>query len=112
MKPKRVDPYWTDGMMEGKASITANVDNVLRELERDPKLAGKFAYDEARRLPMLLRPLFKSEPGFVAHPLTDDDENDIQVHLQWKGMVHVGITTVHRAVIQHARKKSYVSTRP
>jgi hypothetical protein len=66
MKSQRKDRYmnpirpdWADKAMKNKASITASVENVLRELERDPKLAGKFAYDEARRLPMLLRSLFK-----------------------------------------------------
>ena len=93
--------------MDTKATLASNLANALIWLRKDHDLCNAFGYDEMQCMPMLLHPLFKSDPMFVARPIKDADISIVQEHLQWKGLRRIGPTTIHQAVEARAHECSY-----
>jgi predicted P-loop ATPase len=97
----------TETLMNAKTKFASNVGNALALLRQDPELVDAFGYDEMARLPVLRRPLFTADPGFVERPLTDVDVTSVQEHLQWKGLVKLGKDTAHQAVLSRASECAF-----
>lgn len=93
--------------MGTKATLASNLANTLVWLREDHDLYGAFGYDEMQCMPMLIHPLFKSDPTFMTRPIRDADISIIQEHLQWKGLRRLGPTTTHQAVEIRARECSF-----
>jgi predicted P-loop ATPase len=98
---------WDTQCMSGKTALANNVANILVGLRKDPDLFQAFGYDEMQRVPMLMQPLFSSQPTFKPRSLTDSDVTRIQEFLQWKGLRKVGHDTVHQAVVARAEENSF-----
>jgi hypothetical protein len=105
-----IDPqtlHWSAKCMTPKTALASNLANALVGLREDPDLYDVLGYDEMQRVPMLMRPLFSSEPTFIARPIEDSDVATMQEHLQWQGLRRLGRDTIHQAVETRARQYSY-----
>jgi predicted P-loop ATPase len=101
------DTDWKDNCMIGKTALANNIGNVLLALRNDPELRDVLGYDEMLRVPVLLKPLFKTANSDTPRPLTDTDVSAIQEFLQWNGLRRVGKDTTHQAVEARARECSF-----
>ena len=97
-EPPDDDTLWEKGTMGKRTTIFGNVGNVLVAMRHAKELHDAIAFDQMGCVPVLMRPLFKPIPDFVARPLTDTDIVEIQEFLQWKGMRRVAKDTIHSAV--------------
>jgi hypothetical protein len=100
----RANTQWTDKTMPPKAAIASNLGNALLGLRSDAALCDVFAFDEMLCAPVLMRPLFSSDPDFVLRPVRDADVAAVQEFLQWKGLRRIGKDTVHQAIEKRARE--------
>jgi hypothetical protein len=98
---------WTTKTMDAKIAIASNLGNALLGLREDSALADALAYDEMLRAPVLMRPLFATDPDFVVRPVTDADVIAIQEYLQWRGLRRLGKDTVHQAVHGRAMERAF-----
>ena len=99
---------WASKTMRAKrGGIISNLGNALLALREDAAFSDAFAYDEMLCTPILLHPLFKTEPGFTARPITDADVAAVQEYLQWKGLRQIGRDIVHQAVEKRARECAF-----
>src|SRR5262249_29868966 len=64
-------------------------------------------FDEMLRAPMLMRPLFSTEPSFQPRPVTDTDVCAVQSWLQWLGFRRLGKDITHEAINKYARDHGY-----
>jgi hypothetical protein len=98
---------WTDKTMEPTTPIASNLGNALLGLRSDLALCDVFGFDEMLQVPVLLRPLFGSDPGFTVRPVIDADVAAVQEFLQWKGLRRIGRDTVHQALDKRARELAF-----
>jgi hypothetical protein len=98
---------WIGKTMNAKITIASNLGNALLGLREDTALADVLAFDEMLRAPVLVRPLFTTDPDFVVRPVTDADVIAIQEYLQWRGLRRLGKDTVHQAVHGRAVERSF-----
>jgi predicted P-loop ATPase len=98
---------WKGQVMLGKCAAASNVGNALLALRNDPELHDAFGYDEMLRACVLLRPLFKTDPDFIARPAEDADVSFVQEYLQWNGLRNISARTVHQAVETRARECAF-----
>jgi hypothetical protein len=105
-----IDPVtldWTAKTMNNKVAMASNLANVLIGLREDPDLFDVLAFDEMQQTPMLMRPLFSSQPTFLARPLVDGDVSTMQEFLQWKGLRKLGKDIVFQATMKRALECSF-----
>lgn len=98
---------WVGQCMTGKSALANNLANALIGLRKDPDLFQSFGYDEMQRVPMLMRPVFSTDPTFIPRPLEDGDVSMVQEFMQWKGLRKLGRDTMHQAVVARARENSF-----
>jgi predicted P-loop ATPase len=98
---KEVIAAWKGRSMDTKTKMASNLANTLLALRGDQKLIDALGYDEMLCAPVLLRPFYDQDPGFVVRPVDDADVAAIQEYLQWAGLRRLGKDTAHQAV--HAR---------
>jgi Predicted P-loop ATPase and inactivated derivatives len=96
---------WVQKTMSPKAAIASNLGNALLGLRSDIALCDVFAFDQMLYAPVLLRPLFDSDPSFTMRPVTDADVAAVQEFFQWKGLRRIGRDTVHQAIDKRARER-------
>ena len=112
LKPQKTNgqhapAQWTDSAMDGKTAFACNLANAHLGLTEDPQLKDTLGYDEMLRMPILMRPLFHTDPKFKPRPVTDDDVAEIQRYLQGLGFKRLGKDTMHQAVDHRAHENSY-----
>jgi hypothetical protein len=89
---------WMNKTLRGaKGEPACNLFNALLALRNDPKLCNALGFDDMQYAPVLLHPLFKTDPNFVVRLLTDCDVNLIQEYLQLSGLTHIGNDTTWQA---------------
>jgi predicted P-loop ATPase len=93
--------------MKGRGSWACNVGNVLLAFDQEPELVGAFAYDGMACCEILLRPLFKPDPGFISRPVIDTDLFAVQEFLQWRGFRRLGKDATNDAISKHAREHTF-----
>ena len=98
---------WMERTMPGKAAAANNLGNALLALRDDQALRDTLGYDQMLCAPVLLQPLFKGNPTFVARPLLDTDVSAIQEYLQWQGLRRLGKDTTHQAVAERAHECAF-----
>jgi hypothetical protein len=98
---------WTNKTMDTEVTMASNLGNTLLGLREDPKLCDALGFDEMLNLPVLMRPLFKPDPGFLVRPVTDKDVAAIQEYFQWCGLRRIGKDCVHQAVEKRASERAF-----
>jgi hypothetical protein len=98
---------WKGEAMDTKVTMASNLANTLLGLRRDPALCDALAYNEMLRTPMLMCPLFTTDPAFVPRPVTDADVAAIQEYFHHVGMKRLGKDTAHQAVEKRAHECTY-----
>lgn len=102
---------WIEGcQVEGhKDTPVPNLFNAMLALRRDPALSTAFAYDEMACTTMLTRTLPGENVTPIAEPrpLRDHDVATVQLYMQAVGIPRMHKETVHQAVEQRARERSF-----
>ena len=104
-------------LVDEKGRILANLANVMIALRADPRVESVFTFDEMAQTAMLMRPLPVAPNGKPAgdrpipRPAGDTDISQLQEWIQHQGLPRVGKETVHQAVDQRARERSFHSVR-
>ena len=107
LKVKTEPTGWKAECMDTKTNIASNLGNALLALRRDDELCDVLAYDEMLCTPMLMKPLFATDPAFTPRPVIDTDVGAMQEYLQWNGLRRLGKDTIHQAVDKRARECAY-----
>jgi predicted P-loop ATPase len=89
---------WAGKTMDKKTDAASNLGNTLLGLRNDPELVDVLGFDEMLQIPVLMRPLFGSDPNFEVRPLTDSDVGIIQEFLQWKALRRLGKDVTYQAI--------------
>jgi predicted P-loop ATPase len=102
---------WIDGcQVEGHQDTPVpNLFNAMLALRQDPSLSTAFAYDEMACTPMVTCTLPGEHvmPITERQPLRDQDVTAVQLHMQAAGIHRMSKETVHQAVEQRARERSF-----
>ena len=64
---------WQDQCMTTKTALASNLANAMIGLRKDPDLFQALGYDEMLRTPMLMQPIFSTDPTFIPRPIEDRD---------------------------------------
>lgn len=76
--------------MDRKCNIFSTVENMVVILENDPRLVGRFGYDQFRQRPVLLKNLPWRKVTKLTKYVRDEDESQLYLYLE----KHYGITAV------------------
>jgi predicted P-loop ATPase len=102
------DKPWTKYLQrndDGEAVI--NLANAMTALRSAPELSGCFRFDEMLRVPVLVRPLPKGNPGVLPRPVRDTDVSIVQEWLQRNELRRLGKDIVHQAVALRAEENAF-----
>jgi hypothetical protein len=95
-------------MTDERGKILPNAANALIALQNAPELAPAFAYDEIKRMTMLVAPLpATTRPETLPRTATDADLTDVEVWLQRNGMPKMGRDPVFQAVDRRALERPF-----
>jgi predicted P-loop ATPase len=107
-------PDWlADCLVDDKGRFFGNLANTLIALRADPSVESAFAFDEMAQTAMLMRPLpvapngKSAGNGPVPRSVRDADISQLQEWLQHQGLPRTAKDTVHQAVDQRARERSF-----
>jgi len=111
--PKDASPWLADCLRDDKDRVIANLANLMIGLRADPNIVTTFAFDEMAQAPLLLEPLPVAPNGKTAggdpppRPIRDADVSQLQEWFQHRGLPRIGRDTMHQAVDQRARERSF-----
>jgi predicted P-loop ATPase len=106
-------PWLALCLVDEKGRILANLANAPIALRADSRVESVFTFDEMAQTAMLMRPLpvapngKSAGDGPIPRPAGDTDISQLQEWLQHQGLPRVGKETVHQAVDQRARERSF-----